>query len=328
MTVSFNRPPIIQSEAPAPLPNPGLDQSGADPNAPSYIVAKILECQLARQLGEGHRVDRSNLQSKIACVEKWMLSLPPVFSIVNPDKCWDGSYPYIPFQRLQLHCVGYMTQVILVRSILTSYQIFSTTNNLETGLDSETTMLIHQVVNLSLKAMSVSKDTFDLCFPQQAKYYMVSFCPFDNAALLSSLLIHDINGTVIPRRSEVIYAIGQALHISHRLRGYTKMGDITWSILSTLKRRINLYPTEKIVLEKVESIGKVNITTQTLNNILEPTNDGLFHSINASSSHLHSESHEGLRSVENILAADDSEFLEMDLGILDGVWDWDRVGLY
>ncbi|KAK6447062.1 hypothetical protein FP744_10003312 [Trichoderma asperellum] len=183
MTVSFNRPPIIQSEAPAPLPNPGLDQSGADPNAPSYIVAKILECQLARQLGEGHRVDRSNLQSKIACVEKWMLSLPPVFSIVNPDKCWDGSYPYIPFQRLQLHCVGYMTQVILVRSILTSYQIFSTTNNLETGLDSETTMLIHQVVNLSLKAMSVSKDTFDLCFPQQAKYYMVSFCPFDNAAL-------------------------------------------------------------------------------------------------------------------------------------------------
>ncbi|PTB34908.1 hypothetical protein M441DRAFT_85011 [Trichoderma asperellum CBS 433.97] len=310
---SFNRPPIIQSEAPVPLPNPGLDQSGADPNAPSYIVAKILECQLARQLGEGDRVDRSNLQSKIACVEKWMLSLPPVFSIVNPDKCWDGSY---------------MTQVILVRSILTSCQIFSTTNHLETGLDSETTMLIHQVVNLSLKAMSISKDTFDFCFPQQAKYYMVAFCPFDNAALLSSLLIHDVNGTVIPRRSEVIYAIGQALHISHRLRGCTKMGDITWSILSTLKRRINLYPTEKIVLEELKSIGKANITTQALNSILEPANDDLFHSINESSSHLHSESHEGLRSVENILAADDSEFLEMDLGILDGVWNWDRVGLY
>ncbi|UKZ94569.1 uncharacterized protein TrAFT101_009436 [Trichoderma asperellum] len=106
------------------------------------------------------------------------------------------------------------------------------------------------------------------------------------------------------------------------------MGDITWSILSTLKRRINLYPTEKIVLEELKSIGKANITTQALNSILEPANDDLFHSINESSSHLHSESHEGLRSVENILAADDSEFLEMDLGILDGVWNWDRVGLY
>lgn len=143
MTASFNRPPIIQSEAPVPLPNPGLDQSGADSNVPSYIVAKIMECQLARQLGEGDRVDRSNLQSKIACVEKWMLSLPPVFNIVDPDKRWDGNCPYIPFQRLQLHCVGYMTQVAFVRSILTSCQLFSATNSSGSRLDSETTVLIH-----------------------------------------------------------------------------------------------------------------------------------------------------------------------------------------
>lgn len=325
MTASFNRPPIIQSEAPAPLPNPGLDQSGADPNVPSYIVAKILECQLARQLGEGDRVDRSNLQSKIACVEKWMLSLPPVFSIVNPDKSWDENYPYIPFQRLQLHCVGYMTQVILVRSILTSSEIFSATSSIATGIDSETSMLIHQAVSLSLKAMSVSKDTFNLFFPQQAKYYMVAFCPFDNAALLCSLLIHDVYGTMVPQRSEVIYAIGQALHISHRLRGFTKMGDITWSILSALKNRVNLNPSEKEVLEELESVGKADTTAQCLKESLEQT-DSLFHFINRSSSHVHSESEEGLRFVENTLAADNSEFLDMNLGILDGVWNWERVG--
>ncbi|KAL6900606.1 fungal-specific transcription factor domain-containing protein [Trichoderma evansii] len=325
MTASFNRPPIIQSEVSTPLPNPGLDQSGADPNVPSHIVAKIFECQLARQLGEGDRVDRSNLQSKIACVEKWMLSLPPVFDIVDPDKRWDGNYPYIPFQRLQLHCVGYMTQVILVRSILTSSEIFSEASYIGTGIDSETSMLIHQAVNLSLKAMSVSKDTFDLCFPQQAKYYMVAFCPFDNAALLCSLLIHDINGTMVPQRSEVIYAIGQALHISHRLRGFTKMGGITWTILSALKNRINLNPSEKAVLEELESAGKADIATHCLKDSLEQT-DALFHSINGSSSHVHSGSDEGLRFVENTLAADDSEFLDMNLGILDGVWNWERVG--
>lgn len=326
MTASFNRPPIIQSGTPAPLPNPGLDQSGADPNVPSYIVAKVLECQLARQLGEGDRVDRSNLQSKVACVENWMLSLPPVFKIVDPDKRWDENYPYIPFQRLQLHCVGYMTQVVFVRSVLTSGEIFSALSYIGTELDSETTMLIHQVVNLSLKAMSVSKDTFDLCFPQQAKYYMVAFCPFDNAALLCSLLIHDINGTMIPRRPEVIYAIRQALYISHRLRGFTKMGDVTWSILSALKNRINLYPSEKEALEELESVGNADITKQFLNDDnLEP-NDDLFHSINGSNSHLHSESDDRLQFVEGTLAADDSEFLEMNLGILDGVWNWERVG--
>ncbi|UKZ69614.1 uncharacterized protein TrAtP1_010620 [Trichoderma atroviride] len=325
MTASFNRPPIIQSEVSVPLPNPGLDQTGADPDVPSYIVAKILECQLAKQLGEGDRVDRSNLQSKIAVVETWMLSLPPVFNIIDPDKRWDGNYPHIPFQRLQLHCVGYMSQVMFVRSILTSCQLFSAKDYVETGLDPETTMLIHQIVNLSLKAMSVSKDTFDLCFPQQAKYYMVAFCPFDNAALLCSLLIHDVNGTMIPRRSEVIYAIGQALHISHRLRGFTKLGDITWSILSALKNRINLFPLEKTILEELESVGKADITAQSLNNGLEPSDD-FFHSINGLSRRLHTESDEGLQFVENTLAADDPEILDINLGILDGVWNWDRVG--
>ncbi|PNP47833.1 hypothetical protein TGAMA5MH_00885 [Trichoderma gamsii] len=325
MTGSFNRPPIIQSEISVPLPNPGLDQAGADPDVPSYIVAKTLECQLAKELGEGDRVDRSNLQSKIAFVENWMLSLPSVFNIINPDKRWDDDYPHIPFQRLQLHCVGYMTQLMFARSILTSFQLFSTTTHVGTGLDSETTMLIQQVVDLSLKAMSVSKDTFDFCFPQQAKYYMVAFCPFDNAALLCSLLIHDADGTMIPRRSEVIYAIGQALHISQRLRGFTKMGDITWSILSALKNRANLFPLEKALLEELESVGKTDLTTESLNHSLEPSDD-VFHSINESSNQLHSESDEGLQFVENTLAVDDPDFLEMNLGILDGVWNWERVG--
>lgn len=325
MTANFNRPPIIYSEISVPFPNPSLDQAGADPSIPSYIVAKILECQLARQLGEGDRVDRSNLQSKIALVEKWMLSLPPAFDLVNPDKHWDGDYPHIPFQRLQLHCVGYMTQVLFVRSILTSCQLFSATNYNENGLDSETTMLIHQIVNLSLKAMAVSKDTFDLCFPQQANYYMVAFCPFDNAALLCSLLIHDVNGTIIPRRSEVIYAIGQALYIAHRLRGFTKMGDITWSILSALKNRVNLLPLEKAVLAELESVGKADNTTDPLNHHFEPSDD-FFRSTSESSNRLHTESDEALR-LEDTLTAEDPDFLGMDLGILDGVWNWERVGL-
>lgn len=154
---------------------------------------------------------------------------------------------------------------------------------------------------------------------------MVAFCPFDNAALLCSLLIHDVDGTMIPRRSEVIYAIGQALHISQRLRGFTKMGDITWSILSALKNRANLFPLEKALLEELESVGKADITTDSLNHSLEPSDD-FFHSINESSNQLHNESDEGVRFVENTLAADDPDFLEMNLGILDGVWNWERVG--
>ncbi|EHK21637.1 uncharacterized protein TRIVIDRAFT_152144, partial [Trichoderma virens Gv29-8] len=292
--------------------------SGANPDVPSHIISKILENQLARQLGEGDRPDKTNLQGKIAFVESWMSSLPPVFSVFNPHRRWDEHYPYIPFQRLQLHCVGYMTQVILLRSILLSSDIFLTER---TGaeISSENMMLLHQIVDISLKAMSVSKDTFDLCFPQQAKYYMVAFCPFDNAAFLCSLLIHDVDGTMVPRRAEVVQAVGQALHIAHRLRGFTKMGDTTWSILSTLKSRITLYPLERELIEETESTG-----TQLAKDGVELGVDSFHHS--KLNDQFQSILDEDLRFVENTLATDSAEFLEMDLGILDGVWNWDRVG--
>ncbi|UKZ51078.1 hypothetical protein TrVGV298_004833 [Trichoderma virens] len=186
-------------------------------------------------------------------------------------------------------------------------------------ISSENMMLLHQIVDISLKAMSVSKDTFDLCFPQQAKYYMVAFCPFDNAAFLCSLLIHDVDGTMVPRRAEVVQAVGQALHIAHRLRGFTKMGDTTWSILSTLKSRITLYPLERELIEETESTG-----TQLAKDGVELGVDSFHHS--KLNDQFQSILDEDLRFVENTLATDSAEFLEMDLGILDGVWNWDRVG--
>ncbi|KAL7930244.1 N-terminal binuclear Zn cluster-containing/DNA binding domain-containing protein [Trichoderma chlorosporum] len=318
MTAIFNRPLMIQSDGPVTLPNPALDQPSINPNIPSYIVSKILENKLARQLMEGGRVNEANLQSKIASVESWMSSLPPAFRVVNPDRQWDDDYPHIPFQRLQLHCAGYMTQVILLRSILLSTEIFSAGRS-EADISSESTMLLYQIVDVSLKAMLVSKETFDICFPQQARYYMVSFCPFDNAALLCSLLIHDVNGTMVPRRIEVVHAIGQALHIAHCLRGFTKMGEATWSILSVLKNGINLYPPEREILDGTESIGT---------DITKPDVELGVDSDHASKSSdpFNSFADENLQFMESTLAADGAEFLDMDLGILEGVWNWDRVG--
>lgn len=154
---------------------------------------------------------------------------------------------------------------------------------------------------------------------------MVAFCPFDNAALLCSLLIHDIDGTIVPRRAEVICAIGQALHISHRLRGFTRLGDVTWSILSALKNRINLHPYERQLLDEIESVEKAGAMAQVLKDSFE-SGDGLWHSNNRPISDLQPASGEGMRFGENTPLVYDDEFLEMDLGILDGVWNWERVG--
>lgn len=307
---------MIHSSTAVPLPNPNLDQPSALSDIPSLIVAKVLENQLARQLGEGGSVDGTSVRSNLAFVETWMSSLPPVFRVVDPETRWDGDYPYIPFQRLQLHCVGYMTQLLLLRSTLTSSGFFPATSSARGSLTPEMLTVVNQLVDVSLKAMAVSKDTFELCFPQHSKYYMVAFCPFDNAALLCSLLLHDNDRKVIPRRMEVVHAIGQALYISRRLRGCTKMGDATWSVLSTLRDRLNLTVLEKEMVKETENTGKkrvdsietgVSPTTQ-LDEPFERFVDG------------------ELRLTEDSLAADGTDFLAMDLGILDAVWNWERVG--
>ncbi|TFA97470.1 hypothetical protein CCMA1212_010816 [Trichoderma ghanense] len=316
MAANFNRPTMIQSDLAVPLPNPKLDQQSALPDVPSLIVAKILENQLARQLGEGDRFDSTNIQSKLAFVEAWMSSLPPAFRVVDPEKGWDGDYPYIPFQRLQLHCVGYMTQLMLLRSTLISSQFFSATGFAEAHITPETMMLLRRIVDVSLKAMAVSKDTFELCFPQCSKYYMVAFCPFDNAALLCSLLMHDVDRTVTPRRMEVVHAVGQALHISRRLRGFTKMGEATWSILFALRDRINLTSAERELVEETESTGE-NRKDSTESGVGSTTElDEPFKTF----------SDEELQLLGDNMAADGADFLGMDLGVLDGVWNWERVG--
>lgn len=53
MTASFNRPPIIQSEAPVPLPNPGLDQSGADPTLHPTLSPRYWSISLPGSWGKG-----------------------------------------------------------------------------------------------------------------------------------------------------------------------------------------------------------------------------------------------------------------------------------
>ncbi|KAK4233006.1 fungal-specific transcription factor domain-containing protein [Achaetomium macrosporum] len=311
MTAAFNRPPMIQAGTSIPLPNPSLDRSVVNSDAPSLIVAKVLENQLARQLSDASM--ETTLADKLSFIETWMSSLPSIFAVNDPDIRWDIECPGLPFQRLQLHCVGYMTQLVLLRPLITTFP-GSPSAPISEGRMQETqwSILIAHAIDVSLKAMSVSEQFFHLCFPHQAKYFMVSFCSFDNAALLCSLLLHDSHGTRVPRRLEVLRAIGKALHISRRLRDFTKMGKVTWDILTALTSHLRLTPDEKRVMEDAEKGGEIGVST------LEgsaPSGDKLDIGFDSEWSLPGASS----RAAESML--------EIHLGVLDGVWDWQGLHL-
>ncbi|KAL6352129.1 hypothetical protein LRP88_14572 [Fusarium phalaenopsidis] len=117
MTAVFSRPRIIGSNSSVPYPSTTLSLSGVSSDAPSAALAKVLENQLGRVLS-GTKPGNRSLEESLATTENWMSALPPVFSFFAPEKRWDEDAPWLRFQRLQLHCVGYMTQLALMKAAL------------------------------------------------------------------------------------------------------------------------------------------------------------------------------------------------------------------
>lgn len=312
MAVVFHRPKLIPPGDSVPQPTQTLDDPTASPEIPSPTVAKVLENQLARQLVE---TDPNAYLDMLLFMDSWMLSLPPAYAVNNPDTRWDAQYPRLAFQRLQLHTVGYMTQLIIMRPHITSRQL-SARDRLP---GTERSCLLHQAVDVSLKAMTVSKNFFDLCFPQQAKYFMVAFCPFDNAALLCSLLSHDIEKNELPRRLEIAAAIGTAIYISQRMKGYAKLGDAASSILTSLISHLDLLPSEKAALERSAN------TVQTPNGnsaAIESHSVSSFESMPNGQQSAFANNDWGLAQ-DPISVNDPTQ--RIDLGILDGLYDWEGL---
>lgn len=311
MTVTFHRPPIIQPGDAVPQPSCDVDNTGPDRGIPSAVVSKVLESELARYLSEAR--EGTTLTDMVSFVDTWLLELPSVFAICNPDTRWDSQCARLPFQRLQLHTVGYMTQLILLRP-----SIASRTDSADGMMATEEQSLaVSHIVKVGLKAMAVSKTFFDLCFPQQAKYFMVSFCPFDISALLISLILHE--KVAIPHRREVVAAIGTALYISRRLRGHTKMGDATWTILMPLTQQMELHPDERLLLDEVTSSGEIMSNGSASHDSMTsgPSRYGLWREF--------PEPNEP-GAIPDVLQAN-NQTQSIDLGVLDGLWDWQGLSL-
>jgi len=329
MCAIFKRPALIHGPYSVPLPNPKVDEISVNPEVPSPIIGKVLENSLATCLSELATGDGNNgITGHIAHVENWMASLPPVFRLELPDTRFDSVYPHVPFQRRQLHCVGYSTLLQLLRPYLTGQHLAAqpTPQAVEA---SEPAKYISWGVNASLKLMDVCKSFFDLCYPDNARYFIVLFCPFDTAALLCSAIWHSQrSGTTLPRRHEVIKAIGKALHMCYLLVDFTAAGAMGWHILGKLVSILSLSDAER---RAINEQGKEESPTAAPLNAYQNAGSVQANSI-LSESHIDSgitlgSTNIGIFTGDNTMMASGAvagaEFLAgVDMEFLDGAWDW------
>lgn len=323
--MSLSRPLIINHSCCSfELPNLRLESTpNTDQDLPSPITHMALQCQLAQTLSKITGVTSGLLPADQAVtiqqeIQKWFSSFPPVYRATDPDTQWDKEHRYVVLQRSQLHAVGYMIMLHPLKPYLT--------RSADSGLSEMEKSLRPAAVDCSLKLTQASCQLFDCVFPINAKFHFVIFIIFDTAAVLCSAITHDTSRS-LPRRHEVIEAIGMLLNMMERLSHMTNTAVICYVTLTKLVAKLPLSSQEKELLDAVYP-ESLNANTEPLGT--EKTPAGCYPG-NISSSHAmpSTPAPQGLHvpEMETSQKSGLSDVSCMDIGELGQIWDWETLDL-
>jgi hypothetical protein len=233
MSAWLGRPNLIdQKNLTFKFPNLRLDQSTTEPNLLSPFAHMALQAHLGRRVATamGDARTKAELTAKQVLAiesecEKSINELPAIFRIVDPDTSLDEAHPYFVFQRLQMHCVIYLTMLDILKPYLTRER-----QDRITDQDDE---FREKGIDIALRLLKVASKLFDHEFPINAKFHMVVFAIFDTATLLCSTIIHD-RDYILPHRKEIKSAIESSLDMLHQLSLTTKLGATSYNFLFKL----------------------------------------------------------------------------------------------
>lgn len=196
-------------------------------------------------------------------------------------------------------------------------------------------------VDCCLKLMEASQRMFDLLFPISAKFHLVIFCVFDTAAILCSALIHD-KARSLPQRRQVVKAIETALTMLEQFSLVTKIGAMSYKIISTLVAALPLSSHERQVLPIISPLRQPGQTNQPLpdtlaaSDILSGSNSSNTDAATFPSTEItEPAAYTSMSTIGNRQFPQDptfpstslSELDEMDFGELSQVWDWENLNL-
>lgn len=225
-------------------PSTRLEDSAPGVTVPSPMTQMVLHCNLIQRLDKKVTIspgEKSPEEVIAFCdeVKSWMATFPPPLRVIDPDKQFDATNPYVTLHRAQLHTIAYAIMLHpLKRHLCRSLDSSATT--MEEGLRSA-------AVDCALSSLEVLQTFFDVVAPLYAKLHFVVFGIFDIGTLLCSAIVHD-DARSLPRREAVIASIGSALNMLRRVHMMSKAGSLPYSILRQLVNNLSLSMDENEIL--------------------------------------------------------------------------------
>ncbi|KAI1053649.1 hypothetical protein LB505_012733 [Fusarium chuoi] len=210
----------------------GLPELTLEGTTPSPLLHLKLQSELIRKLfkrfgSTKNVVETADIQEYQKMLEDWMEKFPPTFDLNNPDYSQDVLCPWIPLHRHYIHTMGYSM-------ILDPFRVrLATSIDTKTASEAEV-QLRSDGVDYALKLMTTLRGFFDHVWPRDAKFHFVIFSIFDTAALYSSILVHDKDGSA-PRRQEILDLFDMALDMIRHLRTVAPNFQLYHKILRRLR---------------------------------------------------------------------------------------------
>jgi hypothetical protein len=334
MGMVLSRPFLIAQEK-CTLPSVNLEFDPAYPDVPSPFTHVRLQYELLESIFKVLPLTSKSVSCDAALaaktkVDSWALNLPAVYQLRNPDTRFNSTHKFLDRHRLQLLCVGYAMAISFLKPFLIladpALSLFETHKRVELRL---------AAVDTCLKLMEIARDLFNMFIPSSPKYCIVILVPFDTAALLCSAVIHDTDGS-LPRRAEVLQAIGNAVEMIRAMKSITKTGTIVWNVLSTLVPKMLLKSEEAMVVDpdgiifskKGRSMKRVALSSETSPGpALVQSSQVTSSSKTTISSSDNTPEFDWLFDPAQVLDGTSSNLSDIDLNILDPLWGWDDANL-
>lgn len=190
-------------------------------------------------------VTPKDIQEYKGILETWIRNFPAVYSTTTPDESKDYGSPWITHHRFYLHTMAYLMILNPIRRYLA--QTFSP----ETPPEEHA---IRQIgVDYSLLNLETTTEWAKIASHRDGRFHFIIFSLFDTVAVLSAAILNDKDNS-IPRRTEIIDAIDEALITLKKIYNLSKTAKQSYDILSQLVRRI---PRRRSAQSKRKRFGEV-----------------------------------------------------------------------
>lgn len=332
---------LTEVQGHTPSPNPLLDECGS--GQPSPVLSLGEQFKLVRLLstrfGPLNSITDDDRALEVVCaIDKWMRQLPKELHLSDHVSTEGGDPHWLVCQRLSLHCFAYMARLTPLKRILTA------NFNAAEHLQAKRMDLLRLAVQLCIECMDMGIALHCAMHPFRANFHFVIFVLFDTATLICSALMHDPSHE-LPERPKLMQKAQEALGALDTLMQHARSAKRGAEVLRWLVKEVGSksdeqesihgqlnsrtqhgvrLPTQAGCVTKKSSIWTSPSTTEPFSNSREPSNTTPIDPVQGNSTSITFEDAPDVPFAQNLGIED---ILDLDLGGLESIWDWEGLGL-